>query len=145
MRCQFIDLQAGGLGTYDWALNHDAEEGFGATQQLERTAPTSGVGFVRQIGDPSPLTRTLRGSILARAQLQKFWAYYNVTAGKSGTRRTIRFRDPLGGIFEVLVTSFVPVMERVAMNRRGTTADEKLVKWTYTLTLEVVNVVSGWP
>lgn len=147
-RCHFIDVYAGGesLGDYPWPINHSSEDEGGATLNIERTAPTASVGFVRQLGDPSPYTKRLRGTILDRSQLQKMWEFFQVCVGLGpGPHRTIHWVDQLGGRFEVMFLSFNPVAVRTSSNPRGATADEKLVYWTYDLQLEVINVIENWP
>lgn len=145
-RVKFIDVLDGGIGEYPWAINHEAEEEFGAALSITRTAPTSGVGFVRQLGDPQPLLRRLKGTILDRSQYEKMWSYFFICTGLGpGPQRTIHFVDQLGASFEGLITVFNPIAVRASNNPRGQTADEKLVYWTYDLTFEVINVVSGWP
>lgn len=147
-RVKFIDVYTGpeSIGEYQWQINHSEEEPTGATLNVDHTAPTSGVGFVRQIGDPEPYTRHVKGTILDRPQFQKFWTYFAICVGLGpGPQRTIHWVDQLNARFEILFTSFVPQYHRAARNPHGTTDDEKLSYWTYDATFEVLNVISNWP
>lgn len=145
MRCKFIDVWGGtgAQGTYEWPINHAEEEPSARTLNIERSSPTSGVGFVRQVGDPSPIVRQLKGTILQRTQRQKFDTFFEICAGLGpGPQRTIHFMDQLAGRFEVLITSWLPTAHRAAVNPRGATADERLIYWTYDLTMEVLNTIT---
>lgn len=145
-RCHFVDVMGGGIGDYLWPINHSSEDESGATLALTRTAPVSGIGFVRQVGDPSPLVRRLKGTILERSQYQKFWDYFFLCMGLGpGPQRSVHFIDQLGSRFEVLITGYNPVYTRTSSNPRGATPDERLVYWNYDLSLEVLNVIENWP
>lgn len=147
-REKLIDVYTGPetVGEYSWPINHSEEDGGGATVNVDHTAPTAGVGFVRQMGDPEPFRRLIKGTILERSQYQKFWQFFFIGVGLGpGPQRTFHWVDQLGARFEVLMPSFVPVYHRTSKNPRGATADEKLVYWTYDITFEILNVISGWP
>lgn len=145
-RVELRDMLPGGLGNYQFAINHDEEDAFGTTLAVEKTASTSGVSFIRQIGDASMSPLTIKGTILQRAQLQKLYLYHGACMGTDGLpKRTLIFVDQLGSEFEVLILSFLPKRERLADNPRGATPDERLVKWTYTLSMDIVRTLGNWP
>lgn len=140
------DGAPGNFGEYSFHINHSEEEEFGVSTSYTRTAPTGGVGFVRQMGDPQPALRRLKGTILDRDQYQQLWYFWFEANGQgAGPARTLHFIDQLGARFEVFFTSFNPIAHRTAHNPRGDTADEKLIYWTYDLELDVARVISGWP
>jgi hypothetical protein len=144
-RNSFIDVMPGGLGEYVWQMNHEDEDEGGTEIGVDVTAPVGGVGFVRQIGEASPMALRWRGTILERSQHQKMWDYFNICAGRNGPRRTIHLVDFSGARYEGLLTRFNPVRKRAAKNPRGATANEKLYYWTYDLQFDVTKVVAGWP
>lgn len=144
--CHFIDVYAGGLGDYTWLINHNEEQESGTELALTRTAPVDGLHLIRQIGEPSPLVRRLKGTILDRSQWSAFWAFLYVCAGRGpGPQRSIHWTDQLNARFEVLMTAYNPIFRRVVSNPRGTSELERQIVWDYDLTLEILNVISGWP
>lgn len=130
MRERFRD-SAGVLADYEFEINHAEEDAEERSINVERTAPTSGMGFVRQQGEPSPRVLRYQGSILTTAQYEAMGAY--VAACKT---RTIFFRDVDGTEYEVLVTNFAPQRKRVAWNSRE---PNLLWKWDYRLEMEVIS------
>lgn len=144
-RDQLIDVQAGGIGTYSFHINHSDEEQMGRSASVQRTAPVAGVGFIYQLGDSGPLSIHWKGTILDHAQVQAMWSYYDICNGFTTNRRTIHLVDFTAARFEVLFTSFLPIRVRAVNNPRGTTPAEKLYYYTYDATFDVINVVSGWP
>lgn len=143
-RNQLIDLWggAGAQGTYSWAINHSEEDEYSRRITVDRTATTDGIGAVRQIGSVSPYTLRWKGTILQKSQLDKMWAYFNESNGLgAGPRRTVHVIDQLGIRYECWFTSFNPIRHRVMSNPRGTTADERLVTWSYDLEFEVIRIV----
>jgi len=144
-RVQFIDLWggAGALGTYNWPINHNEEDEGGLELSIERTATTNGTSFIRQIGEVSPETLRWKGAILQKAQKDMFDSFFAESNGLgSGPRRTIHLVDQLAQRAEVWFTSWKPLRHRASRNPRGSTADEKLVYWTYSAEFEVVRRVS---
>jgi hypothetical protein len=135
MRCRFTNPANGSF--YDFEINPDGMEPLEQQRNVERTAPTSGVGFVRQQGSDSPAILTYTGKILSQDQRDQMQVYYNLSAGQ-----TIHFRDWTGNVFQVLVTTFNPKRERTAKNPRGGT-EAATHYWSYTLSLEVISIVSG--
>lgn len=135
MRCRFINPANGGFD--DFEINPNAQEPLEQQRNIERTAPTGGVGFVRQQGDDSPPILQLSGTILSQSQRDMMQVYYNLSA-----TQTIHFRDWVGNIYQVLVTGFNPKRERAAKNPRGGT-EAPTHYWTYQLVMEIISVVSG--
>lgn len=144
-RDEFIDMLGGGLGSYVWQVNHESEEEMGAELNVQRTAPVSGVGFVRQEGEPSPLLLRWKGTILHRNQHQKMWAFFDACRGFNGPKRTIRVTDFSGAQFEVFITAFNPIRVRAQKNPKGANDIERQYYWTYDITMEVVTVIANWP
>lgn len=125
---------------YVWEVNHDTEEQFGRQVAIDYAAPTADrTDFVRQEGQQEPLTFRLSGTILTQTQYNALWFFYTLSRA-----HTIMFEDFTGAMFEVIVTSFQPIRKRVARNPRGGT-DAPYHIWTYSITMDVVTFVSGWP
>lgn len=129
-RNRFTD-PAAVLSTYDWAINHSEEEARDQKRNLERTTTTNGMGFVRQQGEVSPDILRFKGTILARDQLDKMQAFYDLC-----NTQTIFFRDFEGDDFEVLITSFNPIRVRTSLNPRDPTIPYHF--WRYTIEMEVI-------
>lgn len=134
-RNKFVDPRT--AFEYPWPINHDAEEQFGKTRNINHSANTENVGLVRQQGDMDPLTIRLTGTILERAQLLQFWAWFNLCE-----TQTIRFQDFEDNIFEVIVSAFQPLRKRVSKNPRDP-ANAPTHVWTYSIEMDVISVVSG--
>jgi hypothetical protein len=135
-RDRFID-PAGIRATYNWTVNHDAEDSQGKTRNISRTAPTGSVGLVKQQGDDGPLILKFSGRILDREQYQQFWAWYELSR-----TRTIYFYDYDDQGYEVQITSFQPKRVRKAMSP-GRDASMAFHTYDYTLELEVYRVIQG--
>jgi hypothetical protein len=135
VRNRFTDRAPGGLGSYDWHVNHDEEEDGGKNREITLSANTSGLGLVRQQGAPDPFTFKLSGAILHQDQYTKFWRYFDACQS-----RTIFWRDFTGDEYEVVITSFTP--RRI---RGQNTADPTIPHhfWRYTMELQVLRVESG--
>lgn len=127
-REQFRD-GASTLATYSFDINHNSESGSGQTRNIQRTAPTAGVGFVRQQGDKSPDTFKLNGTILRQSQLDAMQSYYEAC-----DNRTVFFTDVDGTEYEVLITRFDVTRIRAAKNPRG----DLPYYWTYNLEMEKI-------
>lgn len=126
---------------YVWEINHDEEEEFGRRANFELSAPTgNGTDFVRQEGQQDPLGFKLSGTILTQTQYNAFWFFYTLSRVQ-----TIYFEDVSGAMFEVTITSFLPKRVRAAKNPRGGTGVVSHYTWSYTLEMQVINVISGWP
>lgn len=119
------------LATYEWEVGHNEESSGLMTYNLERTAVTTGVGYVRQQGAPTPKTLDFSGSILTQAQYDAMVNYY-----KACETRTIFYRDVDNTEYEVLITSFNPTRIRVAFNSRS---PGLLWKWKYQITMEILS------
>lgn len=116
------------LATYEFDVNHDAEEPAGQTRNMTRSAPTGGVGFVRQQGDASPNVKRFTGSILRQEQIDAMQDYFDACSN-----RTVFFRDVDGTENEVIVTVFDYTRVR-GHNRRGGLP----YKWTFRLEMEII-------
>jgi hypothetical protein len=121
---------------YDWPINHTTEEQFGLIRNYERTAPTKGVGFVRQEGDPTPLTLKMSGTILTATQDTAFIGWFNLARHNS-----IYFRDWTGAQYEVLFVSYQPQRVRVDWNYSDPNMRTHIIRWD--MELEVLRVLSG--
>lgn len=130
VRARFRDAAAI-LGEYEWQIMWDEEEGEELTRNLERTAVTSGVGFVRQQGADSPQLFRFSGKILEQNQYDKMKAYY-----EASRLRTVFFRDFTGTEYEVLITKFNPKRRRTLHNPRDTSIP--LHFWEYEIEMERV-------
>lgn len=133
VRMKFKD-PAAVLADYTWEVMHTEEESNERRRNVERTAPTSGVGFVRQQGQASPRVLRYTGVILTAAQKTAFDAYYDACE-----TRTIRLLDFDNTEYEVLITSFDPKRERTLRNPRDSSIP--LHFWRYTIELEVIGTV----
>lgn len=127
---------AGSLTAYDWRINHSEEDEGGQSRQVEHTANTGQTGLVRQQGASDPLTLNYKGTILHKAQVVEMLKWYEACR-----TRTIYFQDFAGDRYEVLITSFKPTRLRAAKNNADT--DAPLWYWKYTITMEVVTILSG--
>lgn len=116
------------LATYEFDVNHDVEEPAAQSRNLTRTAPTSGVGFVRQQGDASPRVLRFTGSILRQSQIDAMQGYFDAC-----DNRTVFYRDVDGTEYVVIVTAFDYTRAR-GHNARGNLP----YKWTYRLEMEVI-------
>lgn len=133
---QFQD-PAAVVTTYSWAINHSEEEDFGRDRQIEHSAPTSGVGLIRQQGEESPLVYRIAGTIFAEAQVTEFWEWFTLCR-----TQTIYFHDFAGDSYEVLISSFKPTRHRTIRNPKDF-ANAPLHFWRYTMEMEVVRVIDG--
>jgi hypothetical protein len=131
--CSFRDPRTGTV--YAWPVNHTTEEQFGKQRNVEHTAPTSGVGLVRQQGDDQPLILQLTGTILHRTQEAAFVEWFELSRLQS-----IYWTDWTGAEYEVIITGYQPRRERVLLNPRDRGMDY-VVRWT--MTLEVLAVRAG--
>lgn len=132
-RDKFRDAMAGGLGTYEWAIGHETEDPQTKQGNLERTALTTGEGFVRQQGAPQPTVFKLSGTTWHKDQIEKMEAFYDACQGIGTPARTIFWTDIEKGEHEVLITEFAP---QRTIGRAGGTGLGYVWKWT--LTMEVI-------
>jgi hypothetical protein len=135
MRNRFTNPADG--SSYDWPINHDNEEANEQRRNIERTAPTAGVGFVRQQGEDSPLVLRYSGVILTQAHHDEMQAWYTLSKSQS-----VHFRDFAGNVFEVLIVAFTPTRVRTVANPRGGTTNPHHF-WRYQIEMEVLQIISG--
>lgn len=129
MRERFRD-GAGLLATYEFEINHWEEEDTDQRRNIARTAPTSGMGFVRQQGESTPQTLKYSGTIMTTTQFTAMQAYYEACSS-----RTVFFRDYLGNEVEVLITAFATRKQPVL----GQNRDPSLKHiWKYRLEMEMI-------
>ncbi len=128
------DRMEGGLGFYELPVGHETEDPVGHTENYERTAVTSGVGFVRQQGAPAPTVYKVKGWA-PKDQIEELEAFYNASAGIGTPARTLFWRDISGTVFEVIITAFDPERKVGRWIGRG---EQTNYVFQYTLTLEVV-------
>lgn len=131
VRAKFHDA-ASILGDYEWQIMWDEEEGRERIRNLERTAVTSGVGFVRQQGEDSPELFRFSGTALHQNQIDKMNDYYDACE-----TRTIFFTDFDDTTHEVLITKFNPKRVRTLKNPRDSSIP--LHYWTYEIEMEKVD------
>lgn len=131
VRDRFID-PTGVLATYDWQVNHSDEEDSEFRRNLERTSTTSGVGFVRQQGEDSPILIRWTGTALHKNQMATMIDYYNACK-----TRTIHLRDFEGYKYEVIVTDLNYKRVRTLRNPRDPSIP--LHYYTYSINFEVIN------
>jgi hypothetical protein len=134
-RNKFID-PAGNRAQYNWSVNHDEEDDFGKTRNIDHAANTGNTGLVRQQSDDSPMLIHVRGTILHRAQVLEMIAWWDLSEGQ-----TVYFEDFTGDQFEVLITSFRPTRQRTIKNPRDF-ANAPYWIWKYELEMEVVKFLT---
>lgn len=135
-RNKFID-PAGNRTTYNWQINHDEEDDFGKTRNVDHGANTANTGLVKQQADDGPMVIRVRGTILHAAQIEEMIQWFKL----SGTQ-TIYFEDFTGDQFEVLVTSFKPTRQKTIKNPRDFTNAPYWI-WKYELEMEVIAFRTG--
>lgn len=122
---------------YDWTVNHTEEDETGKTRNITRSAPTGGVGLVRQQGDDGPYLLRYTGTILHRAQWQAMWAWFALCR-----TQTIYFADYDGQQYEVQITSFTGKRVRKLANT-GKDPSIPHHNYTYTIEMEVYRFMAG--
>lgn len=135
MRDTFINPRNG--EQYEWQVGHKSEEPTPKTRQISESANTNNTGLVKQQGDVQPLVLKYSGSILHKHQNQEFWRWYQLCE-----TQTIFFRDFAGNEYEVIITDYAPKREPTIRNPKDF-KNAPLWFWQYTLTMEVVRVISG--
>lgn len=128
---------AGLLATYVWAVNHDEESEQGKTRAVEHTGNTGTTGLVRQQGDDEPLVLRFSGTMLQETQVIATLRYFQACR-----TRSVRFTDFNGDGYEVLITSFKPLRQRVLRNDRDLSR-APLHIWKYQIEMEVLTILSG--
>lgn len=129
VRERFRD-SAGILPDYIWQVNHREEEANQDSLNMERTAVTTGTGYVRQQGQPSPHVLNFSGTILHQTQKDAFDSYYAACQ-----TRTIFFRDVSGVEMEVVIVSMNITRRAVLRNPHN---DEPWI-WKYQIQMEVIS------
>ncbi len=119
--------------SYAWAINPTSEDSPSLRRQYEAGAPTT-VGLVRQQGVAEPLTIGLRGTILDPAQKAMLDTFC-----EANESATLIFEDYAHDVYEVVITSWDPRLERALRNP----VTGGLVIWRYTLEMSVVKVLAG--
>jgi len=135
---QFIDpipASAGGLGTYNWAVNHLEEEGPSRTNNVEFDGRSDGMGVIPTAGEWEPLILTLTGTILHRSQNVQFWKWRHIP-------RSFRFLSFEGEYYEVSMLSYEPKKRAVAMNNADPTNMPAYVI-EYTMQLWIITILDG--
>lgn len=122
----------GVVPNYEFHINHSDEDAQEKKRNIETTAPTTGVGFVRQQGAASPETLRYSGTILHKAQKDAMDAWFDLCENQ-----TVFFRDFTGREMEVEILSFNPVRKRAAGNPQDP-VNAPLHYWTYTLEMQVI-------
>lgn len=124
-----------GGAAYEWAIGHETEDPDSNVLNLDRTALTTGEGFVRQQGAPSPTVKKLHGWIVQPAHKTMMDEFFNACAGRDEKGpRTIWWTDVEGVEREVIITAWEPVRE---VGRSGGTGLNYV--WKYSITMEVIS------
>lgn len=135
-RVQLLDPAPGGLGAYAWQVNYSEENEFGQARGYTTTQSADGTSMIVQQAGEEAMTLSLSGTILSRAQHQKFVQYFH-----RGRWQTLLFTDFEGFQYEVLMKSYKPLRKRTLSNPRDPSI--RLHYYTYTLELLVVRVATG--
>jgi hypothetical protein len=129
-------FKSAGGSTYQWLINHTEEEEFGRRRNIDHSAPTSGIGHIRQQGDDEAMVLSLTGHILHRSQYVEMFKWFD-----RSRKETIQFRDFDMQEFEVIITSFRPVRKRTLRNPRDTSIPHHY--WDYSMEMEVITFLDG--
>lgn len=129
------DNMGGGLGTYPLPIGHETEDPVVRQSGLERSALTTGEGFVRQQGAPQPTIIKFAGWANVEAQVTKMTEFYNACQGIGTPARTVWLQQvgPVENWIEVLITEFT---EQRVVGRAGGTGLGYVWKWN--MTFEVI-------
>lgn len=120
--------------TYEWAINHSEEDEITVGRQIDHGAPAATVAVVRQQRPAGSLVLSLSGTILDPAQQAELEDFFD-----DCDDTTLYYRDSETDTYEVVITSFDS--KRVRTARNPVTAG--LFYWTYSITMDVVRVLSG--
>jgi hypothetical protein len=132
---EFIDPKT--AKKYVWPVNHTEEAEAGVQRTVTRGANTADTGLVRQQADDQPLVFQFSGTIFSQDQLEEMIAWYILCKSQ-----TIQFNKYSGDEYEVIITEFKPTEKKTVHNPKDF-ANAPLWYWGYTITMEVVRVVSG--
>lgn len=130
---QFINPKTG--ERYAWPLNHSEETQVTKSRNITDGAATGNMSLIPQQGAATPLVFQWKGTILAEDQLNAFLYWYGLC-----DQHSIHVVDFAGDEYNVLITEFVPTRKAVAINPRN---PGQVWIWEYTMTLRVLNVISG--
>jgi hypothetical protein len=133
---QFVD-PANRLAPFVWPINHNEEQAVNKSRQMSDGASTDNVGLIPQQGAPTPMVLQWKGSILTKAHLDAMLQWWELCE-----TQTIYVQDFSSAIYEVLITDFDPQRVAVVRNPRDP-ANAPTWYWTYTLTMRVLQVLSG--
>lgn len=120
--------------TYTWDVNASEVDGPNRPSTMQYEGKAGGQGIIPTQGADQPMIFSLTGSIIHKRQFLAFWHYRYI-------RNSFYWTDEEGNVFEVTMTGFEPKKVRVARNYADSSIP--LHKWTYTMTLQVLRVISG--
>lgn len=135
-RVQLFDPAPGGIGAYAWKVNYSEENEFGESRAYTTGQSADGTALLVQQAGEEPMTISLTGTILERAQHRKFVEFFH-----RGRLQTLIFTDFEGFQYEVLMKAYKPLRKRTLSNPRDTSI--RLHYYTYTMELLVVRVATG--
>lgn len=125
---------AGVKAQYTWTINQSEEEEVQRSRQMGDGAPTQDIGLMPQQGANYPLVFQWKGTIFTQADKDAMDSWYALCDSQS-----IYLTDFDGNEYEVLITDWGAQRVAVAWNRRG----QIPWLWKYTITIRVLNVLSG--
>ena len=131
-----------------WPINHNDESGSaskgggqaGLNHNITTSAPVGAAGsgrHIRQQAANDPISFSLKGTALTRAQHKTFIAWWLLCQSQ-----TIYFTDFSGDEFEVLITSYIPQRKPTVMNRNDQTNAPTWI-YDYQIDMDVVRVLDG--
>jgi hypothetical protein len=123
--------------SYEFDIGHSAEEPTSKTRQITNSANTANTGLIPQQGAAAPLILKYSGTILKADQHKEMWRWYELCE-----TQTIYFTDYAGNQYEVMITDFAPKRQPTVRNPRDF-ANAPLHYWTYTISMQVIQVRSG--
>lgn len=139
-RDTLIDPAPGGLGTYEFEINHQDEEEYGNERQLTVTRNTADGIAITQQGDSAVQQRTLTGTILTKDQHEKL-AAFTKKSGRLDPTNTLIFRDFFGEEYEVLIQAYRVKPVGVMRNPRDPGMRKHILR--FTMVLLIIDVKNG--
>jgi hypothetical protein len=131
----FVD-PAGIFADYNWPINHDGMSPSGRKRNTTATAPTSGIGTVRQQGSEAPLGLVLTGTMLTEDQRRQMIFWWTLCR-----TQTIFFYEFSSEQYEVIITDYEETKVPVFFNRNDPSIPYHI--YTYTLTMDIIKPLSG--
>lgn len=131
---------AGVVADYEWPINHDSETPRGRKKTQSITAPTGLYGNtqpVRQMGAVAPMQIVLSGTILTEAQRAAMIQWWELCIAQS-----IYFYEFNGEQYEVMIIDYEEQKMQAAANRNDP-VNAPYHYYTYTLTMDVINILAG--